>query len=124
MREDFLGVERRRRWSDDDKLEIVFSVGVDGATVTHRYDVTWQQIYAWRHELKGKRLSSALPEVIFPPVALNSRAECQVPRLSLHAEARGPCTVELHFANGRFVRFEPTLDFPTLMQMIGVVKAA
>ena len=57
MRGDILGVERRRRWSDEDKLEIVLSVGVDAATVTqvaHRHDVTRQQIYAWRHELKGK----------------------------------------------------------------------
>ena len=28
MRGDILGLERRRRWSDKDKLEIVLSVGV------------------------------------------------------------------------------------------------
>jgi len=49
MRGDILGVERRRRWGDVEKLGIVPSVGVDGATVTqvaHRHDVTRQQIYA------------------------------------------------------------------------------
>ncbi|WP_430540823.1 transposase, partial [Planktotalea arctica] len=59
MRGEILGVERRRRWNDDDKLAIVSSVGVDGATVTqiaHRHDVTRQQIYRWRHELKKKGL--------------------------------------------------------------------
>ena len=34
MRGEVLGVERRRRWSDEEKLSIVSSVGIDGATVT------------------------------------------------------------------------------------------
>ena len=33
MRGDILGLERRRRWCDEEKLEIVLSVGVGGATV-------------------------------------------------------------------------------------------
>ncbi|MBB4167362.1 transposase [Rhizobium sp. BK538] len=55
MRVEILGQERRRRWGDEKKLDVVMSVGLDGATVTevaHRHDVTRQQIYAWRHELK------------------------------------------------------------------------
>jgi hypothetical protein len=47
MRGEVLGVERRRRWSDEDKLSIVSFVGIDGVTVTqaaHRCDVTRQQI--------------------------------------------------------------------------------
>ncbi|WKL24449.1 transposase (plasmid) [Sinorhizobium meliloti] len=52
---------------DAKKLDIVMSIGLDGATVTevaHRHDVSRQQIYAWRHELKKKGL---LPSSI-PPV--------------------------------------------------------
>ena len=59
MRCKVLGFERRRRWSDDEKLSIVSSVEVDGATVTQlaeRCDVSRQQIYRWRHELKAKGL--------------------------------------------------------------------
>ncbi|KZM38544.1 transposase, partial [Labrenzia sp. OB1] len=61
MRGEILGVERRRRWRDEDKLGIVMSVGVDGATVTQvaqRHDVSRQQIYTWRRELKKKGLWS------------------------------------------------------------------
>lgn len=61
MRVEILGQERRRRWRDDEKLAIVMSVGVAGATVTdvaHRHDVTRQQIYTWRGELKIKRLDA------------------------------------------------------------------
>ena len=49
MRGEVLGVERRRRWSDEEKLGIVMSVGVGGATVTQvaqRHEITRQQIYA------------------------------------------------------------------------------
>ncbi len=38
-----LGVERRRRWSADEKLEILSEVGVGGASVTQvaqRHEIT------------------------------------------------------------------------------------
>ena len=57
MRVEILGEERRRRWGDEKKLEVVMSVGLDGATVTEvaqRHDVTRQQIYTWRRELRKK----------------------------------------------------------------------
>ncbi|MDX0363780.1 transposase [Sinorhizobium medicae] len=49
MRVEILGQERRRRWGDAKKLDVVMSIGLDGATVTevaHRHDVSRQQIYA------------------------------------------------------------------------------
>jgi transposase len=57
MRGQILGVERRHFWYDDDKLEIVMSVGVSGASVTQvaqRHEIRRQKIYAWRHDLKQK----------------------------------------------------------------------
>ena len=52
-----LGVERRRRWSEDEKLEILSEVGVRGASVTQvaqRHEITRSQIYGWRRDLKKK----------------------------------------------------------------------
>jgi transposase len=57
MRGEVLGFERRRRWSDDEKLSIVREVSVGGATTTQvaqRHEVTRSQIYGWRRELKHK----------------------------------------------------------------------
>ncbi|WP_371359366.1 transposase [Cohaesibacter sp. ES.047] len=48
MRGEILGPERRRRWSLDEKLSIVGSIGIDGATVTQvaqRHDISRQQLY-------------------------------------------------------------------------------
>ncbi|WP_371742682.1 transposase [Ensifer sp. ENS09] len=61
MRVEILGQERRRRWGDEHKLDIVMSVGVSGATVTevaHRHDVTRQQIHT---ELAPERPGHAPP---------------------------------------------------------------
>ena len=52
MQADVLGQERRCRWRDEEKLAVVLEVGVDGASVTsmaQRHELTWQQIYTWRH---------------------------------------------------------------------------
>ena len=34
MQGEVLGVERRRRWSEDEKLEVLSEVGVGGSSVT------------------------------------------------------------------------------------------
>lgn len=57
MSGEILEAERRRFWHDDNKPEIVMSVGVNGASVTQvaqRHEIGCQQIYAWRHDLKKK----------------------------------------------------------------------
>lgn len=127
MRGDILGLERRRRWGDEEKLEIVLSVGVGGATVTQvaqRHEVTRQQIYAWRHELKKKGLLSALPEALFLPVELDRPMELAMPAVSTQVEAARPAQIELQLANGRCLRFDLTLEMATLTRVIRAVEAA
>jgi transposase len=54
---EILGRERRRRWTQAEKLEIVAAVGLDGETlarVARRYDVSRSQIYSWRHQFKKR----------------------------------------------------------------------
>lgn len=127
MRGDILGLERRRRWGEEDKLGIVLSVGVDGATVTQvaqRHDVTRQQIYAWRHDLKKKGLLSALPEALFLPVELDRHPELAVPMVVAHTKAPRPARIELQLASGRCLRFDPGMDTATLMRVIRAVEGA
>jgi transposase len=81
-----LGVERRRRWPDALKLEILGEVGVNGWTVSdvaRRHDITRQHLYQWRRALKRKGLwpteaparfvevptTEALPATTAPPEA-------------------------------------------------------
>ena len=122
MRGEVLGAERRRRWSDDEKLAIVSSVGIDGATVTQvaqRHAVTRQQIYAWRHELKKKGLWSLDAGAIFLPIDLPALQE--TPR---EVEPAPPVPVELRLAGGRCLRFDSAMDAEALTRLIRAVEKA
>ena len=123
MRGEVLGFERRRRWSDEDKLSIVSSVGIDGSTVTqvsHRCDVTRQQIYRWRHELKKKGLwplGDAGP--VFLPV------DFQVAEVAVPEPKPAPAVpLELRLQGGRCLRFDSSIDEAALTRLIRAVDAA
>ncbi len=50
----FSGPERRRRWTDDERMEILgeaFSPGACVAHVAQRHDVSTALIYTWRRKL-------------------------------------------------------------------------
>tara|TARA_R110002124_G_scaffold75612_2_gene202907 strand:- start:842 stop:1204 length:363 start_codon:yes stop_codon:yes gene_type:complete len=120
MRGEILGLERRRFWRDEDKLEIVMSVGVGGATVTQvaqRHEITRQQIYAWRHDLKRKGLWSPDAGALFFPLDL------PVPQAPV-AEAPPPVAVELRLRGGRSLHFESTIDQTALSGLIRAVDGA
>ena len=122
MRGEILGVERRRRWSDEEKLAIITSVGVGGATVTRvaqHHDVTRQQIYGWRHELKRKGLWSPDRGAVFLPVDLPA---AEAPPAEPAASPSVP--IELRLANGRCLRFPSNLDAAVLAGLIHAVEAA
>ena len=122
MRGEVLGVERRRRWSDEQKLSILASVGVDGATVTQvaqRHEVTRSQIYGWRYELKRKGLLPSGAPLRF--VALPAPAP---DALSENAPTDPGETVEIELRNGRQLRVPAALDETALMRLIRVTEAA
>lgn len=126
MRGEILGVERRRFWRDEDNLAIVASVGIDGATVTQvaqRHEVTRQQIYAWRHDLKKKGLWSPDAGALFVPLNMPVAAGVPVAQ-SCVDEALPPSAVELRLRDGRSLHFESTIDPMALSVLIRAVEAA
>lgn len=124
MRVEVLGAERRRRWGDQKKLDIVMSIGIGGATVTdvaQRYDVTRQQIYTWRRELKKKGLLLFSREAVFLPVDMGSE---QIPSgVSDDADASSSM-IELHLRCGRSLRFTSALEDTVLARLIRTVEQA
>ncbi|MER8887793.1 transposase [Mesorhizobium sp. M0816] len=122
MRVEILGKERRRRWVDEQKLDIVMSVGVSGATVTevaHRHDVTRQQIYTWRSELKKKGLLSRSANAVFVPVDMNA---VQTERGGDRQDPSG--LIELRLTCGRSLCFDSGVNAATLTRLIRAVEAA
>ncbi len=126
MRGEILGLERRRFWRDDDKLEIVMSVGINGATVTQvaqRHEITRQQIYAWRHDLKKKGLWSPDAGALFFPMDMPVAVGVPVAQASV-AEELPSVAVELRLRGGRSLHFGSTTDPAALTGLIRAVDAA
>jgi len=124
MRGEILGVERRRRWSAEEKLSIVMAVGVDGATVTQvaqRHEITRQQIYAWRHALKRKGVWPVENDAVFLPLDLLPKSEAEPPFVS---DGTGSSFVEIALTKGRQLRVARDLGDATLARLIRVVETA
>lgn len=125
MRLEILGDERRRRWGDERKLEIVLSVGVDGASVTEvarRYSVTRQQIYTWRRELREKGLLSPPSNTVFLPLDLPPPGDKE-PRAEDGMQGL-LAMMELHLRCGRSLRFSGDVDAVALKRLIRAIEAA
>jgi transposase len=121
MRQEVLiGIERRRRWSDTQKLLIVKEVDLDGATVAdvaRRHDVTRQHIYQWRVELRRKHLLADETGVAFFPVESHAQDSSTVP-----APQGG--SVEILLSNGRRICCIEGLAEADLVHLIRVVERA
>jgi len=114
--------ERRRRWCNEQKLEIIMSVGIDGATVTEvaqRHDVTRQEIYTWRSELKKKGLLSPSANAVFVPVDMNA---VQTERRGDQQDPSG--MIELRLTCGRSLCFDSGVNAATLTRLIRAVESA
>jgi len=93
------GVERRRRWSDDEKRAIVaesFAPGAVVAEVARRVDVSPGQIYRWRQEVRAAVAG-------FAPLLI-AAAEDRSAEGTVDRECRGVPVIELEFAGKIVVR--------------------
>ena len=130
---EILGRERRRRWTDAKKLEILAAVEANGETlaqVARRYDVSRSQIYNWRHKFKKRGRLSAAVEATFLPVDIGApmlKAQpAALPWIPMGSEDRAvsPSIVELGLAQGRRLRFDSGIESTTLTRLIRSVEAA
>jgi transposase len=130
MRAEILvGRERRRRWSADDKLQIVreaFAPGARVALVARRRDVSRSQIYQWRAALREGRLGDEGGEVVgFVPVAM-PLAPGAVPNVDLPGTDNfaAVSTIEIGLAGGRCLKVSASLPSAELRRLIRTVEGA
>lgn len=122
---EILGRERRRRWTQAQKLEILGSVGANGeplARVARRYDVSRSQIYNWRHQFKKSGLLPATVGPTFLPVGIGAPMLEAEP--ALEGRMASPSIVELCLAQGRRLRFDSGIAAAALTRLIRSVEAA
>jgi len=123
------GRERRRRWSEEDKLEILQEAATSGlsiAEVARRHDVVPQQIYIWRRQrlakVKAESRHSASPR--FLPVAVVSETpEGEHPAEKPRGAAR-QARIEIRCKGGRVLKVESGIDPAVLQALIRSVEAA
>jgi transposase len=122
---EILGRERRRRWTQTEKLEIVAAVGVDGETlarVARRYDVSRSQIYSWRRQFKKRGL---LPAPVGPTfLSVDIDAPTLKAERAVDDRMVSPTIVELCLAQGRRLRFDSGIEAVALTRLIRSVEAA
>jgi transposase len=117
-----LGVERRRRWTDEAKLAILGEVGVNGwtvADVARRHDVARQHIYQWRREMRRKGLWPAAEAPAFLPV------EMAAPEGAAATEPRGlSAEVTVTLRNGRQLRCPEGIGEAALARLVRLLETA
>jgi transposase len=115
-----LGRERRRRWSDAEKLGVLERVGVDGRTVAdvaREADLTRQHIYQWRQEMRRKGFWPVSGSALFVPVEEGAVGA------DLALSSGPPLMIEVLLRNGRQLRCPDTVDDRSLARLIRVLEA-
>ena len=117
------GSERRRRWSLDEKVRIVAEAAAPGSSVSEvarRHDISRQNIYQWRCELKHKAVHP-MHKTVFLPVEVTE--DEPGPGAGCCGDMPGH-PVEIGLRNGRTLRFAADLPDCVLMRLIRVAEAA
>ena len=131
MRVEVLGVlERRRRWSQDDKTRIVEETLVPGAKVTEvarRNGVAASVVFTWRRQ--ARTVERAGP--CFAPVQIVAAAETGVVSAKPPSEndgwmrlvpASGTGLIEIDLGNRRRIRVDAQVDPEALARVLDVLE--
>jgi len=117
-----VGVERRRRWSDEIKGRIVAESYAPGAVVSQvarRHDIVPQHLFAWRKAARAGLLSLPADETPpFVPVVTQPRQHGATAAVS-----GGPGDIAIE-VGGVVVRAARGIDLAWLRDVLRAVKAA
>lgn len=84
-------------------------------------EITRQQIYTWRHDMKKRGFVMGEPEPVFLPVDMPAIRDAEV---AYSVVPGGTSMVELRLAQGRTLRFDSEIEAITLTRLIRCVEAA
>ena len=123
----FTGAGRRRRWSREQKAQIIaesYTGGESVSAVADRHGLTAQQLFAWRRDAGREAAADAGDAgLAFAPVMID---DAQAPRPALQrpaATAAWPqAAIEIEIS-GATVRVPPGADVGTLLAVLCTVKA-
>src|SRR5271156_5562570 len=118
------GVERRRRWSRDDKMRIIEDTLAPGAVVTEiarRHGISTSLVFTWRRRARLATVASAGPRLV--PVQVATAESVQ----SIEAAAAMPARkrrslIEIELGDGKRVSVDENVDADALGRVLDVLS--
>lgn len=118
------GVERRRRWSRDDKMRIIEETLAPGAVVTEiawRHGIATRLVFTWRRRARLATVASAGPRLV--PVQVAAAESVQ----SIQAPAAIPAwkrcgVIEIELGDGKRVSVDENVDADALGRVLDVLR--
>jgi transposase len=132
------GPERRRRWSEEEKLQFVEEACRPGSSVSQvarQRGVNASQLFAWRRQALAKGLvsdnrsePSAVPALTFAPVKVAEEATAdakeEVRPARRRKVPRGSTIIEIELRGGDRVRVEGSSDAALLARIVAALRRA
>ena len=117
------GVERRRRWSRDDKMRIIEETLAPGAVVTEiarRHGIATSLVFTWRRRARLATIASTGPRLV--PVQVTAAAAESL--RSIEAPAAMPARkrrglIEIELGDGKRVSVDESVDAEALGRVYG-----
>jgi transposase len=119
------GVERRRRWSRDDKMRIIEETLAPGAVVTEiarRHGISTSLVFTWRRRARLASVVSAgqLVPVQLTPAAAESVSSTEAPAAIPSRRRRG--LIEIELGGGKRVSVDENVDADALGRVLDVLS--
>ena len=122
MRADILGVERRRRWSLDDKARLVAETLAPGACVSEiarRNDLAPSLLFTWR---RLARVRGGDPEPVFLPVQVTTEPASAKPPPATKRRRKMTGSIEIDLGSGRRLTVGADVDAVALARVLDVLE--
>ena len=121
MKIEVLGTERRRRWSPQDKLQIVEETMQPGVTVTEvarRHGLAPSVVFTWRRLAREGRMGDVGPA--FMPVEITP---VPAQASSVASPSRRIGLIEIVLGRGRRIRVDREVDAEALRRVLQVMES-
>jgi len=121
-------VERRRRWTSEQKLKILTEALEPGAVVSviaDRNGISRSQLYAWkrlahRDGIPGISVNDA-PKALFAPVRIEAAPAPAMAAPATACPQRRPAAIEIALTNGRIVRVHEGIEPVKLARLVAAL---